>query len=366
MGDAHDRRFLDPVDGVDSGLDLLGVDVVAARDDQVAGPPDDRDIAVAVDAGEVAGDEEAVVAELGPGLLGIPPIALEDVGAAHLEHPGLAARHHPARRVHHPRLDARERRPHGAGAALRGERVRGVHAGLGHAVALEDGVAGAGVEGVEGLVEQRRRARDEETHAGAAGRVEAGVGEEPEVVGRHPHEHRCPGQKRDHPGGVEAGQEQHGAAVEKHAIDGHEEAVGVKDGEGVQEHVAGLEAPRLVQRQRVGRQVAVAQHGALGPPRGARGVEQGGEFVAAHRGALEPGREVAARVHERAAALRVQRQQVAHPGGPSAHPELRLPLGRADHDRRLGVGQHVLDLGPPVGGVERQVDGARAQTGEIE
>jgi hypothetical protein len=52
-------------------LDLLGIDVVAAGDDQVLRAADDGEVAVLAHRAEVAGDEPAVRAELGAVFSGI-------------------------------------------------------------------------------------------------------------------------------------------------------------------------------------------------------------------------------------------------------------------------------------------------------
>ena len=52
-------------------------------------------------------------------------------------------------------------------------------------------------------------------------------------------------------------------AGQQRAMRGHEQAVHVEDGQHVQQHVVGAPAPVLVQHARVGREVAVRQHGAL-------------------------------------------------------------------------------------------------------
>ncbi len=113
MGQAHDGALDHPRKGVDLVLHFLGIDVVAARDDQVLGPADDGDVARSIDDPEVAGDEEAVGAELRRRLLRHSPIAAEDVGPAHLDHADLAGRQRRSGfRLGDPHLDARQRRPH--------------------------------------------------------------------------------------------------------------------------------------------------------------------------------------------------------------------------------------------------------------
>src|SRR5207248_11699920 len=73
--------------GVDLALDFLRVDVEAAGDHQILAAAENVHIALVVDLAEIAGDEKAVVAEFGLGLLRHPPITLEYVRALDLDHP---------------------------------------------------------------------------------------------------------------------------------------------------------------------------------------------------------------------------------------------------------------------------------------
>src|SRR5258708_10317186 len=77
--------------GVDLALDFLRIHVEAAGDHEILAAAENVHIAFAVDLAEIAGDEEAVVAEFGFGLLRHPPIALEDVRALDLDHPDYFA-----------------------------------------------------------------------------------------------------------------------------------------------------------------------------------------------------------------------------------------------------------------------------------
>ena len=131
------------------------------------------------------------------------------------------------------------------------------------------------------------------------------------------------------------------------------------------QHVPGREVPGIDQRQRVGRQVAVAEHRPLGPPRRARGVEQRGEVaVLARHGGEILGRALGG-LRQASLPRRVQSQ---HPrpglfGGGSQ----RLGAGRvADEDPRLGIGQEILDLGRGVSGVQRQEHGPGPNDRQIE
>ena len=74
-------------------LDLGGIDVEAADDDEVLGPVDEVQVAVVVGHGDVAGAQPAVGGQHPGGLLGIVEVALEHVGALHPDLAGVAAQH---------------------------------------------------------------------------------------------------------------------------------------------------------------------------------------------------------------------------------------------------------------------------------
>ena len=201
------------------------------------------------------------------GLLRHVPIALEDVAAAHLDDADLALRDCLAGLgIGDAQLDARQRKTDGAGAALAVIGVRRIHVGLGHAVALEDLLAGAGLEFDMGLGEQRGAARDEQAHMLDERAVEARIGEQPRVEGRHAHHRGRLRHAGDEVVDVERRQEDHRAAGQQHHVGGDEQAVGVEDRQRVQEHVICREAPGLDQRFGVGEQIVVRQHGALRAP----------------------------------------------------------------------------------------------------
>ena len=185
-------------------------------------------------------------------------------------------------------LDPGQREADRAAAALAVPRqvgVRGQHRGLAHAVALEDGVAGALAPGLEGLDQHRRRAADEEAHVAAGHAIEPRLGEHAHVERRHAHEDGGARQQADDAAGVEAVEPEHLRAGEQGAVRGDEQAVHMEDRQGVDQHVAALgrraPAPVALQRHRVRDQVAVAEHRPLAAPGGAAGVEDGGEVVAA-------------------------------------------------------------------------------------
>src|SRR6516225_9641025 len=70
-------------------LDDRRIDVVAAADDQILGPPGDADEALGADGTEIAGDEPSIRREGGGR---VAEIAWEDVRPAHHEHAAFARR----------------------------------------------------------------------------------------------------------------------------------------------------------------------------------------------------------------------------------------------------------------------------------
>ena len=205
VGNADHRRFLDARDFVDVSFDLLRIDVEPAGDDQVLGAADDGNAAGLVHNRHVPGDEKTVVAELGGGLVGHPPITLEHVRSADLEYPRLAAGDLVAVVVGDAGFDPRQRKPDGAGHPLPFVGVGGVHPRFGHAVALENSVPGSLLERGEGIGEQRCRAGDEQPHIAADFPVQPGLLQKPGVERRHAHEHRRSRQPAQHRVDVELG-----------------------------------------------------------------------------------------------------------------------------------------------------------------
>ena len=225
---ADDRRFGDAGDAVEHAFDFLGIDVEAARYDQILRAADDVDVAARVDHADVAGLEESVGAKRFGGLLGLAPITREDVRPAHLDVADRAVGEHRAVVSADPDLDARQRQADRTGDTVAVERVGRVHVGLGHAVALEDGVTGTRFEGGEGLGGQRRRTRDEQPHVAAQPGVEIGRREQPAIECRHAHHHRRARQQADHLVGVEARQEDHARAVHQRHVERDEQPVRVE------------------------------------------------------------------------------------------------------------------------------------------
>src|SRR5581483_11137091 len=111
VGDAEDgrvgyRRVLEQ-----RGFDLGRIDVLATPDDHVLGPVGDRDEPVLVEAGDVAGAQPAAGQERLRRGLGLVPVPLHDVRAAHPQLAGLADRQVVALLVDDADVVDRQRRP---------------------------------------------------------------------------------------------------------------------------------------------------------------------------------------------------------------------------------------------------------------
>ena len=130
---------------------------------------------------------------------------------------------------------------------------------------------------------------------------------------------------------------------------------------------AGVRQPQYaLQRDGVREQVAVRQHRPLAAPGGAARVEDRGEVVARALRRRVPCRRSGGPFEQAAAAIVAEGEDEGRSGGER---ELGRPdevLRRADEDGGLGVADEVADLVALVGGVERQVDVAGAQHGQVE
>ena len=146
----------------------------------------------------------------------------------------------------------------------------------------------------------------------------------------------------------------------------HEQPVHMEDRQRVQQHVARHETPVDVQRLGVGGDVAVGDHGALGAPGRAGGIDERRKIVGLALGGSAQGPLARRQLAEGAAAVRRHGQQRAHLVGGRCGLDLGDALGRGDDDLGLGVADEILELGRRVGGVERVVDGADLEGRKVE
>ena len=208
-------------------------------------------------------------------LLRRPPVAGEDVRAAHLE---LA--------VDDAGGDPRQRHSHRARPARPGVEVREVHPGFGHTVALEDLVAGELAEGGEGLGRERRAAGAEEAHGGKIQALlplapGAELLDQPAVHGGDTEKKRgLAGQQTgSRLGRVEAAAQAHGGPGGEGAVEPHHQAVGVEERQREEQGVRRLPGPGGEEAGYRGEHVVVRDLGPLALARRARGVEEHGEIA---------------------------------------------------------------------------------------
>ena len=351
MGHADDGGFGHRIELVDERFHLLWIDVVATGNDQIPRPPDDRQPPFGIHDAQVAGDEIAVGAEFLGGLLGLAPVALEDVLAAHLDAAHFARWQRLAPLPCDPGFHARQGEAHSARNPVAMQRVGGVDDGLRHAVALQNAVPGSGLPSVEGSLRQRCGAADEHPHPTAVPAVEVRILQQAGVEGRHAHHHRGFGEVLLDCPHIETGQENRRGTAQQGAVQGDEQAMHMEQRQGVQQHVVVPPAPTPAQGFGIGANVVVGQHRALGAARGAGGVNQGGQVIAIALGHVKAGLGRVHGLHE-ASTVAAQRQH-----GPATLLIRRVRAHRIPHEQpRFRVSKKVRHFSGSVSRIERHID----------
>ena len=159
---------------------------------------------------------------------------------------------------------------------------------------------------------------------------------------------------------------QHGAAIEQRPVQRHKQAMHMKYGQSVDQHVARHPTPIVFQHSGIAQQVVVREHRPFAAPGGAAGIEDGGQIVrpAVSRGVLVA--VVGGTIEQAARAVIVQGEHMARTSLKRnfAHPA--KVFAGAHHHRRFGIAHKVSHLGALVGGVERQKHMARTQSGQVQ
>ncbi len=122
-------------------------------------------------------------------------------------------------------------------------------------------MAGAGLKRDMGFLQQGRAARNEQAHMGHQILGESGLVQQSGIESRYPHHRGRARQKRDHLIGLEAGQENHRCPGQEANVGRYEQAMGVKDRQGMQQHILPRELPVIGQRLSIGQQIVLGQHG---------------------------------------------------------------------------------------------------------
>ncbi len=196
---ADHRAFDHAGQRVDRLLHLLRIDVEPAADDEVLRPPDDGDVPVRGDAGDVAGDEEPVLGRNSSAVFsGIRQYPWNTFGPRTSSTPtspgGSSSPSGPRTR----NLDARQRRADGPGAPC--SPSSGFEVFIPVSVIPYRSRIRCPVRAFElrvGRGEQRRRPRDEQPHPRRRLQRQVRAGEQPGVEGRHAHQHARPRKQPD-------------------------------------------------------------------------------------------------------------------------------------------------------------------------
>ena len=226
-------------------------------------------------------------------------------------------------------------------------------------------MAGARGPFAMGIGEQRRGARNEQPHMLGGFLRQCRALQQPRVEGRHAHHHGRARHQLDHQFRIEFRQEDHRGAGEQGDVARHEQAMGVIDRQRVDQHVLVREAPVVDQAVGVRRQIVVRQHRALGTAGGARGVEDRGKIVIGARDGRKRRIGLGGGIGQRSLAVGPKRFDFCLHLGRDRADAVRL-RGVAHDQRRLGVGDEVVEFVERVGGVERQIHRARAHGRKIQ
>ena len=156
MGHTNHSAFQNTGLFIEHQLDLLGVDIIAAGNDQILVSADDMNIAVFIHQPEIAGDEKPILPQFGGSFLGHLPVAFKHIGPADFDLAHLPLRQHlSGAGIGDLQLDIRQRQPNRASLARTIVWVGSVHVGFGHAVALQNTMPGARFKLVMGFSQQR-------------------------------------------------------------------------------------------------------------------------------------------------------------------------------------------------------------------
>ena len=205
-------------------------------------------------------------------------------------------------------------------------------------------------EGVEHLRGQRRRSRHEQAHALADRASTLGWRlEQPDVHRRHAEEERRAVLLEPVEGllVLEALDEAHVAPADQPALHAVAEPVHVKQRQRGEVAIRARDAPGRDQGERIGREVAVRQHRALGHTGGARGVHEGKRRRRIGSSTRTIGRR----------GVGVAQEGVHIPCGHRLG-EVGEAIAGGDHGARSCIGHDVADLAPAVEHVDRHDDRA--------
>ena len=291
MFDAHGHGFGHLGVFVQDFVHLAGIDVVPAHDDQILLAVHDIVVAVLVVVGDVAGMQPAV-AQGGGGLLGAVPVALHDLRPAHQHLAFLTRAQHATAVVDVHDAHFRMREGHADGAFLL-RAVQGIGRDAGRGFGEAETFGDAGVRQADpaahGFGGEGRGAGDADLDTGEVVFFDVLLLHERHVDRRRTHEEGGPeaGDGAQEVGGRVARHRDGGGGQGRGQDDVAHQAENVEEGHDAQEGHGLAVFPVHVedgqQLLHLGRDAGMAQHGALGPARGAARVLEQGQGVAGVR-----------------------------------------------------------------------------------
>ena len=147
---------------------------------------------------------------------------------------------------------------------------------------------------------------------------------------------------------------------------GHKQAVHMKNWQRVNQHIARLPTPVVLEHQRVAKQVAVRQRRTLAAAGGAAGVQNRRQIVFSHDRSLMLVTALRGAYQQRTSPVIIQGEHVLRTGLESNLADPTKVLAATNHHCRIGIFNKVLDFRTLVSSVKRQKYIARAQSREVQ
>ncbi len=287
MRHPHHGAFCNAWQVVQHVFNFSWIHIETAADDQVLAATHYAHITFVIQCAHVTRDEVAICGEL----LGIffrhAPIPCKHIWSLDLNAADFTTRQGLARSGHDPQVHAWQSKTHAATDAFGGAtkswisavRVRRQHDGFTHAITLQHGVTGSFFPLREGIDQHRCRTGNEQPHACTSGFVQPRQCQQTRIESRHPHQHGGTRHVCQHPCRVKPAVPTHLAAAEQRTVDCHKQAMHMKNGQRMNQHIANLPTPVVIQHTCIAQQIAMAQHRPFAAPRGATGVDDGGDVI---------------------------------------------------------------------------------------
>ena len=164
---------------------------------------------------------------------------------------------------------------------------------------------------------------------------------------------------------IKARQKQHGNPAQHGAVHGHKEPMQVVDRQGMQQNIGTNKTPQGPKGEGVAGQVVVAEHGALGAPGGARGVDDRRDLIATDGCHRFKRRCLIHSLAQAALSGPVQGEQ-CRACRLGSFTQGGFTVRSGDEQPWLRITQKIGHLGWGVGCIQRHVDGAQTQRRQVQ